>query len=128
MGWSRAWFVVAVFAMLIAPAVVQALNLDPFRPVAENRLPAPPPAMPRRWDEAMRTTAALDAYIRDRFGLRQPMVRANNWLRWTLFHEVTSPDLLVGKHGRVFLGAHSGGVPNSMIALPCGAGVTDQSI
>ena len=122
-GFARYWFVALFFALLLLPALTQLSGLDPIDPGAENRTLASQPDMPRTLAALLRFPAAADAYLRDWFGLRQPMVAANDWLRFHLLHEVASPDLLVGKHGRVVFSSHPGGVPLSMIYEVCGANI-----
>jgi len=125
---ARGWFAILVFLMLSTPLACQMLGLGPVDPGAENRALAPKPTEPHTLKDVIGFPGALDAYIRDWFGLRQPMVRANNWIRFHLFGEVTSPDLLIGKHGRIFMSAHPGNMPLSLIYDVCGAGVTQKRI
>ncbi|HLG87702.1 MAG TPA: hypothetical protein VKZ79_10965 [Alphaproteobacteria bacterium] len=99
--------------------------MDPIDPAAENRTLASLPALPRSLHDLVRYPAALNTYLQDWFGLRQQMVRTENWLRFTLFHEVTSPELLIGKHGRIFMSALPGNKPLSLINDVCGATMND---
>lgn len=122
---ARSWFAIAFFLLLAIPALVQLFGIGPVDPAAENRVLAAPPAAPGSLAAIMRFPSALGTYLQDWFGLRQPMVVANNWLRFHLFHETTSPELLVSKHGRIFMSAHPGGPHFSLIYNVCGAGIPD---
>jgi hypothetical protein len=85
------------------------------------------PARPTSLDGLWRLPAATDGWLRDRFGLRQPLVRTNNWLRWQLFGEIGTARIDIGRHGRLFLHAHDAdSMP--LIAGLCGVGVSDAEI
>ncbi len=122
--WRRCgWFVPGFFVLLALPSVVQIVG--PAAPdilVAENRRAAPPPAWPRTAAEALHLPGQVDAWLADRFGLRNTLVLLNARVRWLAFGEVSSsPDLVIGRHGRFFLGAHAGAKPNSLITQVCDA-------
>jgi hypothetical protein len=122
---ARSWFAITVALLLMLPALDQLFQLVPTDPSAENRTLAEMPSAPRSFSELIRYPAALNAYLMDWFGFRRQMVETNNWLRFTLFHEVTSPDLLGAKHGRLFMTAHPGGPHFSLIYDVCGVGKPD---
>ncbi|KJV09329.1 hypothetical protein VZ95_12175 [Elstera litoralis] len=71
-------------------------------PLLENRTLAPPPSLPHTWAMALRFPNAADAWARDHFGFRTRLLVAYNRLRFGLFGEYPSPDLLAGKDGMIF--------------------------
>lgn len=71
-------------------------------PLLENRRLAPVPAFPHAWSEARALPAAADAWARDHFGFRTRLLVAYNRLRFGLFGEYPSDDLLAGKDGMIF--------------------------
>ena len=118
-----------VFFVLIAlPGLVHLAGLGRPAVLSENRRPAPAPGIPRSWAAALQLAAGTDAFLRDGFGLRAAMVSANNWLRWRAFGELATSRIVVGRNGRLFLGAHDGSPPNSLLLPICGVGVDDATV
>lgn len=122
---GRGWFVPAFFLLIGAPALFQILLPDPQQ--GEQRVLATIPAMPTSLDQAWHLPGAIDGWLDDRFGLRQPLVRLNNWLRWQVFGEIATPRIIIGRHGRLFLTGHDNGGGN-LISRLCGLGVGDDEI
>lgn len=122
---DRSWFVPAFFLLIAAPALFQLLMPDAQR--EERRTLATVPALPKTADQARHLPDAVDAWLKDRFGLRQPLVRLNNWVRWQAFGEIATPRIIIGRNGRLFLAAHDDGPPTLITDL-CGAGVEDARI
>lgn len=114
------WFIPAFFAFLSLPALLQAVLPPPTLLGAENRRPAPLPAWPATIAEAWHLPPQVDAWLADRFGLRNTLVRLNARLRWIAFGELSSPRLIIGRNGRIFLGEHDGSAPGSLITTVCG--------
>ena len=56
-----------------------------------------------------------------------PIQRAEAWLNYRLTGYVPPP-LVVGQHGRLFLGSHPGGLPGSLISDVCGSTVGSHVI
>ena len=83
---ARSWFVPTFFLLIAAPALFQLLLPDPQR--EEQRVLATVPDRPATLDQARHLPDAVDGWLKDRFGLRQPLVRLNNWLRWQAFGEI----------------------------------------
>ena len=71
-------------------------------PLLENRRLAPVPTLPNSWSEARALPAAADAWARDHFGFRTRLLVAYNRLRFGLFGEYPSDDLMAGKDGTIF--------------------------
>lgn len=111
--------------MIAAPALFQLVLPDPQR--EERRVLATLPARPASFEQALHLPDGIDSWLKDRFGLRQPLVRLNDWLRWQVFGEIASPRIVIGRHGRLFLAAHDNDEPTLITDL-CGVGITGQQI
>ncbi len=99
--WRR-YFALAAFLLLAAPLIVGLVWPDsPAAVLKEGRRLAPAPGKPATSADWLALPAALDAYLKDHFGLRQAMIQAHK--------ELTKPMLgagddavLVGRDGRMF--------------------------
>jgi hypothetical protein len=118
---------VVFFALLPLPLLVQAL-LPSGTVQGENRRLSPPPELPRSLTGLVHWPAAADAWLMDQFGLRGAMIRVNNWLRYRLFDEIPTRQIVQGRHGRLFLGNADGQAEDRMILNICGAGVSSAEI
>lgn len=100
-SWRR-YYALAALLLLGAPLVVGLVWPDsPAAVLKEGRRLAPPPAKPGSGADWLALPTALDAYLRDHFGLRQALIQAHK--------ELTKPMLgmgddavLVGRDGRMF--------------------------
>jgi hypothetical protein len=119
--------VVAFAVVLLTPASVELLLSRPATP-SENRRLASWPAAPRSLNDAQQLPARISAYIEDHFGLRYKMIAAHNRLRYALFHELPTRQVLEGRHHRLFLTSHSRHTPYALIRDVCGLGVDDPEI
>lgn len=124
------WFVCLFFALLALPAILQSVSSGPVDLGAENRRPAPPPSWPTTIAEIPLLPGIVDAYLSDRFGLRGPLVRLDTYLRWRILGDLSSPRLIAGRNGRVFLAAYDGEARDSdtLITMVCGASVSEDVI
>ncbi|MRW89175.1 hypothetical protein GJ699_04185 [Duganella sp. FT80W] len=87
----------------------------------EHRHLAPPPSLPTSWQAFLQLPTQTDDWINDHFGMRDRLLKANNRLRFALFHEFPTIQMAAGRHGRVFLAAHSvTAPPYSAITNVCG--------
>jgi len=119
---------VAVFAViLLTPAAVELVVYRPAAP-SENRSLARWPAAPHSLDEAWQLPARISAFIEDHFGGRTKMIAAHNRLRYALFHELPTQQVIEGKHRRLFLTSHTSQTPYALIRKVCGFGVGDAEI
>lgn len=95
---------------------------------AENRNLAAAPAAPHSWTEVLAWPAKADLWINDHLGLRAELIAANNRVRYGLFRQFPTRQLLEGQHGRLFLSAYnSADAPYSGIQSVCGFG-TDAGL
>jgi hypothetical protein len=122
------WFAALFAVCLLAPAIRQAAAPAPADDVLENRKLAAAPDVPRTLDAAFELPSRIDAYLADHFGFRRQLVSANNWLRYRLFGEVASKQVVVGRNERLFLGTHNAERPDSLILDVCGVDVGDEEI
>lgn len=87
----------------------------------EQRRLAEPPARPDSWNALLSYPASFDAWAGDHFGLRDLLVRWNGLLRYHLFQQFPTFQVIAGKHGRVFLAAHRKvDMPYAAILSSCG--------
>jgi hypothetical protein len=98
----RRLFALAAFVLLAAPLLVGLVAPDsPATVLREGRSLAPVPRLPATGADWLALPAAIDAYLKDHFGLRQTLITAHR--------ELTKPMLgfgndsvLVGRDGRMF--------------------------
>src|ERR1700742_474656 len=101
LGWRR-YFAVVAFLLLATPAVIGLARPDsPATVLREGRSLAPAPRLPTTQEGWFALPGAVDAYLKDHFGLRQALITAHR--------ELTKPMLgfgndsvLVGRDGRMF--------------------------
>ena len=111
----------AVVAVLAIPAAVAAVfgtaDLKEQRPLAQW------PARPGSAAALLALPSQLDAWINDHLGGRRLLITANTTLRYALFREFPTVQMITGRHGRVFLAAHPNNGPTySAITGVCGPG------
>jgi alginate O-acetyltransferase complex protein AlgJ len=120
--YRRLWCLVAV-VLLAIPMVVNLLRSETaVMSTEELRMLAPGPSMPRRFAEWARLPNAIDAYLRDHFGLREILIRANATLRFVLLGSSSSESVLVGSEGWMFYRG------NGMLQQSAGLLVRPQAI
>ena len=101
----RRMFAVAVFLLLAAPLVFEIVRPESAASILkEGRNPAPSPKPPDGPSDWLRLPKEIDAYLSDRFGLREKMIR--------LHKDLTKP--IWGEQGTVAVTGASG----RMYALP----------
>ncbi|WP_340647672.1 hypothetical protein [Phenylobacterium sp.] len=99
----RRYLILVVLAVLIAPVI--AMPFVPFKTVSlqENRRLAPVPAMPMTAAEWRKLPRAIDAYLADHFGFREPLMQAAARLQRKLGGEGAAATAVTGKNGQMFL-------------------------
>jgi alginate O-acetyltransferase complex protein AlgJ len=91
---------VLVFLLaLLAPAAVQLVSPRVQLSVAEKRALDPLPALPTRPGEWSAFSGALDGFLRDHFGLREPLVTGWSLLKYALRY---TPGVAVGREGWLY--------------------------
>ena len=98
----RRFFALAAALVLAAPLVIGLVAPDgPASVLKEGRRLAPPPRWPATGAGWLALPAALDAYLKDHFGLRQALIRAHKDLTKPMLG-TGSDSVLVGRDGRMF--------------------------
>jgi hypothetical protein len=120
-------FIVAVAVVLVTPAMVHLFMPHRSEP-SENRRFATWPAAPRSLDEALALPSRIDAYIQDHFGLRARMIATHNRLKYALFGEMPTQQVIEGDGGRLFFTSHAATTPFKLIETVCGVDVEDADI
>jgi hypothetical protein len=114
---SRLLFLFAAAVMLLVPAIAQLT----FGSTGDddNRAMRAAPKAPASVEDAIQWPRGFDGYLADHFGLRKYLIRADVFLRWNVFGESTTPRLLPGRNGRIFLAG--GEPPYRSVLSTCGA-------
>jgi hypothetical protein len=86
-------------AALMTPATVQFLSDRTTVSVAEKRTLEPMPAWPRRWGEWSDFPGGLDRFLRDHFGLREPLATGWSLFKYALRH---TPRVAIGREGWLY--------------------------
>jgi hypothetical protein len=91
------------FVGLLAPLCDQLVRAEGARDSrAEFRTPAPLPKVPESLAEIDEFPPQFDAWYLDHFGLREPMLRALNAVKWFGFHTSPTRNLVLGREDNVF--------------------------
>jgi hypothetical protein len=117
-GWrqhSAKWLVIFIFFL---PALCGALRKSDE--TTENRNLAAFPAKPHGWAELIKYPGQLDLWINDHMGLRNQLIALNNRIRYRLFRQFPTPQVLNGR-GRTVLVSHGPADREySAVTIPCG--------
>jgi hypothetical protein len=96
------WLLIVVFAvLLLIPVTAQLFGIGAGS--GENRVLAPPPRL--TFKQLNNFSKSSDAYVNDRFGLRQQLVQLNSRLRYSLGVS-SSKDVVIGSDGWLFYTDH----------------------
>ena len=98
----RRYFALLAFGLLATPLVVGLVKPDSAASVLrEGRNPAPAPKPPRSPGDWLGFPKQIDAYLDDRFGLRDRMIRLHKDLTHPVLFKVNTA-VLIGRSGRMF--------------------------
>ena len=98
----RRYFGAIAFILLATPLVVGVFGQDETTSImAEGRTPAAIPKIPLTWNDGMALPQRVDAYVKDRFGLRKELIRLNLQIT-NLLMANGNGDVLVGRDGRMY--------------------------
>jgi alginate O-acetyltransferase complex protein AlgJ len=98
----RRYVAVAAFLLLATPFVVGLVEPDSVASILkEGRNPPPPPKPPDDLGDWLKLPKEIDAYLNDRFGLRERMIRLHKDLTNPLVLKVNTA-ALIGRSGRMF--------------------------
>jgi hypothetical protein len=99
--WRR-YFAVAAFLLLATPLLFGIVQPDSVASILkEGRNPAPAPKPPDGPRDLLALPKQIDAYLNDRFGLRERMIRLHRDLTRPVLFNVNI-DVLIGRSGRMF--------------------------
>jgi hypothetical protein len=108
-----------LIALLAIPAIRSIAEKD--KPVSENRKLAAFPAHPESWESVLKYPAQLDKWINDHFGYRSRFLALNNRIRYALFKQFPTAQVIEGQNGRIFLSTHEAHyAPFAAIHMTCG--------
>jgi len=98
----RRYFALLAFGLLAAPLVVGIVQPDSVASILkEGRNPAPAPRPPDSPGDLLSLPKEIDAYLNDRFGLRERMIRLHKDLTHPVLIKVNTA-ALIGRSGRMF--------------------------
>jgi alginate O-acetyltransferase complex protein AlgJ len=98
----RRFFAVAAFLLLATPLVFGIVKPDSVASILkEGRYPAPAPRPPYSLGDWLSLPKQVDAYLDDRFGLRERMIRLHKDLTHPVLLKVNTA-VLIGRSGRMF--------------------------
>ncbi len=118
----RRYFALAAFALIATPLVVGVVLPDGEASVLkEGRRPAPPPQSPESFAAAFAMPGEIDAYLKDRFGLRRFLIRAQRDLTRPLLGP-SGGSVLIGRDGRMFY------LGDEMVRQSAGLVLRDQKV
>ena len=118
----RRFFAPAAFALLVTPLLVGVTLPDGEASVLkEGRRPAPLPHPPASLAAALSLPGEIDAYLKDRFGLRRVLIRAHRDLTRPVLASGDGP-VLIGRDGRMFY------LGDEMVRQSAGLVLRDQKV
>jgi hypothetical protein len=98
----RRYLALLAFGLLAAPLVVGIVQPDSVASILkEGRNPAPAPKPPDSPSDLLSLPKEVDAYLNDRFGLRERMIRLHKDLTHPVLLKVNTA-ALIGRSGRMF--------------------------
>jgi hypothetical protein len=92
--------------LLVALLAVPALYAPTPAADGENRRMAAAPSAPASVAELLAYPPRIDAWVNDHFGLRDALVRLNTRLRYRLFGQFPTPQVIAGREGRIFMATY----------------------
>jgi len=99
--YSNALTITVFLGLLWLPALDWVFKFDHAPPPTENRLPAKWPPFKGICESRVFITGVED-YFNDHFGFRKRLIRLNHHWKGQLFHDPSSPEVLIGKNDWLF--------------------------
>jgi hypothetical protein len=94
--------IVLFLVLLWLPGLDSVFHFDWSRTPTENRALATFPKAPTSWHGVQGFVNGLEVYFNDHFGCRKCLLQWHNKLRWALFKDQSTRNVLVGKDGWLF--------------------------
>jgi alginate O-acetyltransferase complex protein AlgJ len=108
--------------LLAAPLVLGVFGPDPTASILkEGRTPATVPNVPLTWSDGIALPGRVDAYLKDRFGLRKELIRLGSQITTSTMVS-GSRDVLAGRGGRMYL------LQNEAVRQSAGLVMRDRSV
>jgi hypothetical protein len=118
----RRFFAVASFLLLATPLVVGLVKPDGAASILkEGRNPTPTPKSPVSLGDWLTLPRQVDAYLKDRFGLREKMIRLHKDLTKPLWTQDNGL-VVIGASGRMYA------IPDDMVAQSAGHAFRHQKV
>lgn len=118
-GFSSCAIGLIIAVALFVPALKSFVH--PNQAVGENRDLARLPSLPISIALLLQYSRQLEPWINDHFGFRTYLISLNNKLRYGLFGQFPTIQVISGREGRIFLSSHAAYLPEySAITIPCG--------
>ncbi len=102
-AWTNRALIGLFFLLLWLPTLDIIFHLDWTIDRGENRQLAIFPKSPSGGRELQAYLAALETYFNDHFGCRKCLVQWNNKLKWSLFKDKNTRNVLIGKNNWFFI-------------------------
>ena len=103
LGWANKALVILFVLFIWLPTIDTFLHLDSAPIPNENRLPAALPTWQGRFDGVKAYFAGLEAYFCDHFGFRRRLIKWQNKIRNSVFHDQNSRRVLIGSDGWLYI-------------------------
>ncbi len=101
--WPNRVLISLFILFLLLPVLDMGFHFDPTRPPSENRLLAALPKPPGGLAGLQKFLTGWETYFNDHFGCRRCLVLWHNKLKWSLFREKNTRNVLMGIDGWMFM-------------------------
>lgn len=113
-------FFIFLVSLLLSTPLINHLTRSSDTNNFENRALSKAPKFPNKLTEVKAYTTQVENFLDDHFGLRESIIKKANQIRFSLFNEVLSKQITIGKNEFLFFNSHSAENPNSLIKSVCG--------
>ncbi len=105
--WATRWRRLPAAAFLLTvllPPLAGLVGFEGGPRLVEKRQKAQAPSRPETWEQLDSYPERFDAYYKDHFGLRDPLILGHHWTWRKIFRVSPVPKAVLGKKGWLFLG------------------------
>jgi hypothetical protein len=122
--WRSCGIGLVIAGILAIPGLLSLVRTKDL--TTENRSLAKLPPRPDSLEDWVVFPRKLDQWFNDHVGMRNKLVSLNNTVRYAMFGQFPTSQVIKGRNGRIFLSAHATTLaPYSAITIPCGQTPTD---